>query len=178
MRVFQVSVKSDSEIIAEALGGSEKAYAELVSLYHNRIYRFLRRRVNDDAQAEEITQDVFMDAFRTLHLFRGDSKLYTWLCTIAIRKALRRPFNSLKTDADMVDTVTPESILCSKQSLEAVTSICNMLPVKERKALLLKEYEGLRYNEIAGILNCSPMYAKKLVWKAKQTIRKEVNDKR
>jgi len=52
------------------------------------------------------------------------------------------------------------------------------LPIKQRNALLLKEYEGLRYNEIAGILNCSPMYAKKLVWKAKQTIRKEVNDKR
>ena len=176
--MFQVFVKSDSELITEAVGGSEKAYAALVSLYHNRIYRFLRRRVNDDAQAEEITQDVFMDAFRTLHLFRGESKLYTWLCTIAVRKALKRPFNSLKSDADMVDMVTPESILSSKQSLEEVTTICNVLPTKQRKALLLKEYEGLRYNEIAGILNCSPMYAKKLVWKAKQTIRKEVNDKR
>ena len=176
--MFQVFVKSDSELITEAVGGSEKAYAALVSLYHNRIYRFLRRRVNDDAQAEEITQDVFMDAFRTLHLFRGESKLYTWLCTIAVRKALKRPFNSLKSDADMVDMVTPESILSSKQSLEAVTAICDMLPIKQRKALLLKEYEGLRYNEIAVILSCSPLYAKKLVWKAKQTIRKEVNDKR
>lgn len=176
--MFRACVKSDSELITEAVGGSEKAYAALVSLYHNRIYRFLRRRVNDDAQAEEITQDVFMDAFRTLHLFRGESKLYTWLCTIAVRKALKRPFNSLKSDADMVDMVTPESILSSKQSLEAVTAICDMLPIKQRKALLLKEYEGLRYNEIAVILSCSPLYAKKLVWKAKQTIRKEVNDKR
>jgi RNA polymerase sigma-70 factor (ECF subfamily) len=169
-------VKSDKELIAEALGGSEKAYATLVSMYRQRIYRFIRRRVNDDAQAEEITQDVLLDAYRGLGAFKGDSQLYTWLCTIANRKCLRQPFNSLKTDVEMVDMVTPESLLAVKQKVEGVTAVCNTLPNKQRRALLLKEYDGLSYVEISAILGCSPKYAKKLVWKAKKTIRREMNE--
>lgn len=169
-------MKSDKDLIAEALGGSQKAYAHLVSLYRQRIYRFIRRRVKDDAQAEELTQDVFLDAFKTLHLFRGESQLYTWLCTIASRKAFKQPLNSLKTDVEMVDTVTPESLLSIKQSLIKVTNVCDGLPNNQRRALLLKEYDGLSYIEISAILSCSPMYAKKLVWKAKKTIREEIND--
>ena len=169
-------MKSDKELIAEALGGSEKAYATLVSMYRQRIYRFIRRRVNDDAQAEEITQDVLLDAYRGLGAFKGDSQLYTWLCTIANRKCLRQPFNSLKTDVEMVDMVTPESLLAVKQKVEGVVAVCDRLPNKQRRALLLKEYDGLSYVEISAILGCTPKYAKKLVWKAKKTIRKEMND--
>lgn len=169
-------MKSDKVLIAEALEGSEKAYATLVSLYRQRIYRFIRRRVDDDAQAEEITQDVLLDAYKGLGAFKGDSQLYTWLCTIANRKCLRQPFNSLKTDVEMVDVVTPESLLAVKQKVEGVTVICDTLPNKQRRALLLKEYDGLSYIEISAILSCSPKYAKKLVWKAKRTIRRKMND--
>lgn len=171
-------MKSEKEIIAEALSGSEKAYTTLLSMYRQRIYRFIRRRVNDDAQAEEITQDVLLDAYRGLGAFKGDSQLYTWLCTIANRKCLKQPFNSLKTDVEMVDVVTPESLLAVKQKIEGVTAICDTLPNKQRRALLLKEYDGLSYVEIAAIVGCSPSYAKKLVWKAKNTIRREMNDQR
>jgi len=170
-------VKSDKVLIAEALGGSEKAYTTLVSMYRQRIYRFIRRRVDDDAQAEEITQDVLLDAYKGLGAFKGDSQLYTWLCTIANRKCLRQPFNSLKTDVEMVDVVTPESLLAVKQKIEGVTVICDTLPNKQRRALLLKEYDGLSYVEISAILSCSPKYAKKLVWKAKRTIRRKMDDK-
>ncbi len=169
-------MKSDKELIAEALGGSEKAYTTLVSMYRQRIYRFIRRRVDDDAQAEEITQDVLLDAYKGLGAFKGDSQLYTWLCTIANRKCLRQPFNSLKTDVEMVDVVTPESLLAVKQKIEGVTVICDTLPNKQRRALLLKEYDGLSYVEISAILSCSPKYAKKLVWKAKRTIRRKMNE--
>ena len=145
-------------------------------MYRQRIYRFIRRRVDDDAQAEEITQDVLLDAYKGLGAFKGDSQLYTWLCTIANRKCLRQPFNSLKTDVEMVDMVTPESLLAVKQKVEGVTVICDTLPNKQRRALLLKEYDGLSYVEISAILSCSPKYAKKLVWKAKRTIRRKMND--
>lgn len=146
-------------------------------MYRQRIYRFIRRRVDDDAQAEEITQDVLLDAYKGLGAFKGDSQLYTWLCTIANRKCLRQPFNSLKTDVEMVDVVTPESLLAVKQKIEGVTVICDTLPNKQRRALLLKEYDGLSYVEISAILSCSPKYAKKLVWKAKRTIRRKMDDK-
>ena len=77
----------------------------------------------------------------------------------------------------MVDTITPESLLAIKQKIESITSICDTLPNKQRRALLLKEYDGLPYIEISAILGCSPKYAKKLVWKAKKTIRGKMNDK-
>lgn len=170
-------MKSDKEIIAEALAGSQEAYTTLVSRYRQRIYYFIRRRVNNDAHAEELTQDVFMDAFKTLHLFRGESQLYTWLCTIAYRKAYKQSETSLKTDIEMVDYITPESLLETKQGLESVISICNGLPNNQRRALLLKEYDGLSHIEIGAILGCTPKYSKKLVWKAKKTIRENRNDK-
>lgn len=77
----------------------------------------------------------------------------------------------------MVDVVTPESLLAVKQKIEGVTVICDTLPNKQRRALLLKEYDGLSYVEISAILSCSPKYAKKLVWKAKRTIRRKMDDK-
>lgn len=171
-------MKSDKEIIAEALAGSQEAYSLLMNKYRQRIYRFIRRRTVDDAQAEEITQDVFVDAFKGLKAFKGDSQLYTWLCTIAYRKAAKQPKNSLKTDVEMVSYVTPEAILSEKQEVSRVSQICDELPLRQNRALLLKEYEGLSYMEIGAILGVSPMYAKKLVWKAKNTIREKMNDKR
>tara|TARA_R110000868_G_scaffold61141_2_gene185931 strand:+ start:258 stop:767 length:510 start_codon:yes stop_codon:yes gene_type:complete len=169
-------VKSDIEMITNALAGSEVAYAMLTTKYRQRIYRFLRRRINDDAQAEEVTQDVFLDAFRDLKSFRGESQLYTWLCTIAVRKALRQPFNSLKSEIEMINYVTPESLLITKQTVEQIFEIGNKLPSKQLKALYLKEYHNLCYADISVILRCSPLYAKKLVHMAKKTIRKEMND--
>jgi RNA polymerase sigma-70 factor (ECF subfamily) len=77
----------------------------------------------------------------------------------------------------MIDVVTPESLLAVKQKIAGVTAICDTLPNKQRRALLLKEYDGLSYMEISAILGCTPKYAKKLVWKAKRTIREEMNDK-
>lgn len=171
-----VSVKSDKELIAEALAGSQQAYSLLMSRYRQRIFRFVRRRTVNDAQAEEITQDVFMDAFKVLGSFKGESQLYTWLCTIAYRKASRQPINSLKSDSEMVSHITPESILSDKQDMKRVSDICDNLPLRQNRALLLKEYDGLSYMEIGAILGVSPMYAKKLVFLAKRTIRKELND--
>jgi len=167
-----VFVKSDDTLlIAEALAGSEKAYSLLTSKYWDRIYRFLRKRVSDNAVAEELTQDTFVAAFKYLKTFRGDSQLYTWLCTIAVNEASKRPFNSLKTDFENITVDTPESIYEVHQKVQQVTSLINTLPHKQKKALLLKLEENMCYNDIAVILRCSPNHAKNLVWKAKKTIR-------
>ena len=167
-----MSVKSDDTLlISEALAGSEEAYSLLTSKYWDRIYRFLRKRVNDNALAEELTQDTFVAAFKYLKTFRGDSQFYTWLCTIAINKASRRPLNSLKTDFENVTVDTPESIYEIKQTVGKVTQLIDTLPAKQKKALMLKLEDNMCYNDIAVVLRCSPNHAKNLVWKAKKTIR-------
>jgi RNA polymerase sigma-70 factor (ECF subfamily) len=178
-RVFLVSVKSDDTIlISEALEGSEQAYSLLTSKYWDRIYRFLRKRVNDNALAEELTQDTFVAAFKYLRTFRGDSQFYTWLCTIAINKASKRPLNSLKTEVENITVDTPESIYETRQTVQHIMSIIDTLPSKQKKALLLKLEDNMCYNDIAVILRCSPNHAKNLVWKAKKTIRSYYDERR
>ena len=167
-----MSVKSDDTLlITEALAGSEEAYSLLTNKYWDRIYRFLRKRVDNSSLAEELTQDTFVAAFRYLKTFRGDSQFYTWLCTIALNEASRRPLNSLKTGFENVTVDTPESIYETKQTVDQVTQLIDTLPAKQKKALMLKLEDNMCYNDIAVILRCSPNHAKNLVWKAKKTIR-------
>ena len=167
-----VSVKSEDQLlIAEALGGSEKAYSSLTTKYWKRVFSFLRRRVNDNALAEDLTQDTFAAAFRYLSTFRGDSQFYTWLCTIAINKASRRPFESFKTDVDSVTSVTPETLLTTKQEFHQMLDDIGELPEKQRKALYMKHAQGMCYNDIGIALMCSSKHAKNLVYKAKKTLR-------
>ncbi len=172
MRVLLVSAKSNDELlIKEALAGSEEAYSLLTTKYWERIYRFLRKRVNDSAQAEELTQDTFVAAYQYLKTFRGDSQFYTWLCTIAVNKASTRPLNSLKTAFESITVDTPESVYETKQTAQRVLEQIETLPYKQKKALLLKLEDNMCYNDIAVVLRCSPTHAKNLVWKAKKTLR-------
>lgn len=173
-----VSVKSDELLVIEALEGSEEAYSLLTAKYWQRIFRFIRRKVNDSALAEEITQETFLAAFRYLKTFRGDSSLYTWLCTIAMNKASKTPSHSLKTDVELHTAVSPESLLQVKQTLAEVSRVWAKLPRKQQRALYLREYDEMRYYDIGVALRCSEGYAKKLVYLAKRAIRKEVDDKR
>ncbi len=171
-----MSVKSDGELIAEALAGHQDAYASLMNKYRTRIHRFIRSRVSDSSLAEELTQDTFVDAFRYLHTFRGDSQFYTWLCTIAIRRTYTTPPKSIKAEADMVTYTTPEFLLSNKQSISNVAKVMKELPSQQALALYLKAYENKSYSEIADALTCSKGYAKNLVYFAKRHIRKELND--
>jgi len=170
-------LSDDTLLIAEALEGSEeqkqRAYSSLTTKYWKRIFSFLRRRVNDNAIAEELTQDTFASAFRYLHTFRGDSQFYTWLCTIAVNKASRRPFDSFKSEVDSMTSVTPETLLNTKQEFALMLDMVNKLPDKQRRALYMKHVDGMCYNDIGVALNCSSKHAKNLVYKAKKTLRSE-----
>lgn len=170
-------MKSDAELIKASIAGDAKASSALVVKYRQRIYRFIYKRVHNSAIAEELTQDVFLDAFKHLSSFRGDSQLYTWLCTNALRKVYRQPRRSYKTEVEATLHTTPEDLLMTQQTLNEVNKSLDKLPVAQRKALLLREYEDLEYSEIGDILSCTPLYAKKLVWKAKKQLRKEHCDK-
>lgn len=164
---------NDAELIKASIAGDAKASSALVEKYRQRIYRFIYKRVHNSAIAEELTQDVFLDAFLKLSSFRGDSQLYTWLCTNALRKVYRQPRRSLKTEVEATLHTTPEDLLMTQQTLDGVSKTLSALPVAQSKALLLREYDNLEYQEIGDILGCTPMYAKKLVWKAKKQLRKE-----
>lgn len=167
---------SDAELIASAIAGDEQSSSALVHKYYNRIYRFIYKRVHNSAIAEELTQDVFFDAFKHLSSFRGDSQLYTWLCTNALRKVYRQPRRSLKTEGEATLHTTPENLLEVKQTFSEISRAVDRLPPKQRTALLLRECEDMEYNEIGVVIGRSARYARNLVYEAKKAIRKEHND--
>jgi len=173
--VLLVSVKSDEELLVAAKAGDSEAGSLLLGKYRQRLVRFMRSRLGNSAVAEDVAQDALLDAFRGLQGFRGDCSLYTWLCTIAIRKAYRQPPNSLKTESEMVTHTNPETLLGAKQEVWQVLDNMKQLPHKQQAALYYKVYENMSYADIGYTLNCSPMYAKKLVHYAKKKIRKEIN---
>lgn len=140
---------------------------------------FLRKRIHDSHTAEELTQDVFVSAFKYLHTYKKElSSFYTWLCTIATNTASKRPYNSLKIEVDGWTTVTPESLCMDKQELDRVMKIVSTLPQKQQRALFMKLYEGSCYNDIGYALGVSSGYAKKLVFQAKKHIRRECDKRR
>ena len=171
--VLLVSAKSDLTLISEALAGSEAAYSLLTQRYWKKVCSFIRRKVSNYAIAEEVTQDAFMAAYRYLHTYRGDSNLYTWLCTIALNELTRQPFDSLKTDNESVDRHTPEDELSSKEQFNKLVTHISELPYKEQRALILRHIEGMEYDEIAARIDCTPKYARVLVCQAKRTLRRE-----
>lgn len=171
--VVRVCVKSDALLITETLEGRESSFSLLVTKYWKRVFYVVRRRVEDNALAEEITQEAFISAYKYLHTFKGDSSLYTWLCTIAINKSRVRPSRPLQIDSDIAITTTPESLLEIKQT---IVEIMKVLPIKQQRALYLKECEGMCYKDVGLDIGCTSEYAKKLVYRAKLTLRSS-NDK-
>lgn len=173
-----MSAKSDKELIELAKAGDNTACSLLLARHRYNLYRFLRQKVRDKEYAEELTQETLLVAYKKIGGFRGDSSFYTWLCTIGLRKSFRKAKKSLKTEKELVTTVTPESLLENKQFVEEVFAKLKQLPAAQQKALFLKEYELMPYDAIAENLQCSPLYATKLVHEAKKALRKEFNDKR
>jgi len=174
--VFLVSVKSDAELLVAAKAGDKEACSLLFAKYRTRLYWFIRKKAKNSVDTEDVVQEAFMDAYTYLKGFRGDSEFFTWLCTIAIRRLYKRRYKPLERHGESSTTDTPETRMVTTQDIGIVNTLISRLPDKQRKALIGREYEGKSYPTLGKELQCTPNYAKKLVFKAKKSIRKEYND--
>ena len=171
-----MSVKSDAELLVAAKAGDKEACSLLFSRHRTRLYWFIRKKAKTTPDTEDIVQEAMMDAYTYLNGFRGDSEFFTWLCTIATRRLYKRRITVITPHGDTSTAVTPETKMEVTQDINIVNTLISKLPSKQRKALISREYEGMTYPEIGKQLQCTPNYAKKLVFKAKQKIRKGYND--
>ncbi len=161
----------DQQLVERAQRGDKHAFELLVAKYQRRLGRLISRFVRNAAEAEDVTQDAFIKAYRALPAFRGDSAFYTWLYRIGINTAKnhlvaqgRRAPTSTPFDAEeaedfedaalLHEVATPENELMSKQVVEVVNSSLQELPDDLRTALTLREIEGLSYEEIAAVMDC------------------------
>ena len=161
----------DQQLVERVQRGDKHAFDLLVTKYQRKLGRLISRFVRDSAEAEDVTQDAFIKAYRALPGFRGESAFYTWLYRIGINTAKnhllankRRAPTSTPLDAEesesfeeaslLREVSTPENELMSKQVVDAVQTSLQQLPEDLRSALTLREIEGLSYEEIASVMNC------------------------
>jgi RNA polymerase sigma-70 factor (ECF subfamily) len=177
----------DQQLVERAQRGDKHAFELLVAKYQRRLGRLISRFVRNAAEAEDVTQDAFIKAYRALPAFRGDSAFYTWLYRIGINTAKnhlvaqgRRAPTSTPFDADdaedfedaalLHEVATPENELMSKQVVAVVNSSLQELPDDLRTALTLREIEGLSYEEIAAVMDCPIGTVRSRIFRAREAI--------
>ena len=177
----------DQILVERAQAGDRHAFDQLVSKYQRKLGRLLSRFIRDSAEIEDVTQEAFIKAYRALPSFRGDSAFYTWLYRIGINTAKnylvaqgRRAPTSTQFDSEEAETFesadqlrdinTPESLLMSKQIGETVNSAIDALPEELRRAIVLREIDGLSYEEIAEMMDCPIGTVRSRIYRAREAI--------
>ena len=180
---------SDAVLVERTVAGDQRAYGLLVLKYQRRIQRLNGRMVRDVDLVEDIAQETFVRAYRALHQFRGDAQFYTWLYRIAVNTAKKfllelkhtpAAFDNFSGNDDSDETSWrkdepttdegPESILAAKEIAAVVNAAIEALPVDLRQAVVLREIEGLTYEEIAAAMNCPVGTVRSRIFRAREAI--------
>lgn len=179
--------EADRLLVERVQAGDKQAFGLLVAKYQRKLARLVARMVRDPAEVEDIVQDSFIRAYRALPGFRNDSAFYTWLYRIGVNTAknwlLTHGRRAVATDhldgeeADsggdselLHDTDTPERLLMTKQIGETVNVAMEALPEDLRTAIMLREIDGLSYEEIAQIMDCPIGTVRSRIFRARDAI--------
>ena len=156
----------DRRLIAECLGGRRDAFGDLVSRYQNRLYNAAVRLVDSPEDAADVVQDSFLNAFQSLHTFKGDAEFFTWLYRIAFNTAIslkrkkravasldvsRNGEHSLEPD-DPSEYVRPGAALEKTEEETLLHDALARLSEEHRDVLVMKDIDGLKYEEIAEVM--------------------------
>ena len=178
---------NELSIIDRFKKGEDSAFEELVLKYQDRIYNLCRHMLGNTHEAEDAAQDTFIKAYQKLKKFKPEASLYTWLYHIAVNTCLdykKRPlWESLfrKSDEDkeyilepLSDEPSPEKLYESKQLGLALRKSLGKLSLKLRTVIILKEIEGLSYEEIADILEVSIGTVKSRISRAREELKQRL----
>ena len=177
----------DQLLVERAQTGDKHAFGLLVVKYQRKVARLLSRFIRDQSEIEDVAQEAFIKAYRALPAFRGDSAFYTWLYRIAINTAKnhlvaqgRRAPTTTEFDAEeaegfedagqLRDINTPESLLQSKQTGDTINAAMEALPDELRNAIVLREIEGLSYEEIAVAMSCPIGTVRSRIFRAREAV--------
>lgn len=181
---------SDQKLVERVQKGDKGAFDLLVLKYQHKIVNLIMRYVRDPELALDISQDAFIKAYRALPRFRGDSAFYTWMYRIAVNTAKnhlaaqrRRPMDveldlqnpeQFDLHTNLRETDTPEGVTLSNELRETVERAIAALPEDLRTAIVLRELEGMSYEEIAQTMECPVGTVRSRIFRARDAIGKKV----
>ena len=181
---------TDKELVKRVQKGDKGAFDLLVLKYEHKIVNLVMRYVRDPETALDISQEAFIKAYRALPRFRGDSAFYTWLYRIAVNTAKnhlaaqrRRPAD-IELDlqdpdqyglhAKLKETDTPEAVALSDELQDILERAIQALPDDLRTAIVLRELDGMSYEEIAQTMDCPVGTVRSRIFRARDAIGKKV----
>ena len=180
--------RDESELVSELQAGSETAFDWLVTHYHGPVYNLILSMLGNVSDAADSTQEVFLKAFRGIKCFRQGSSLKTWLYRIAIREALnhkrwfkRHNQKNVSIDADAEQgyssieiedlSATPFDLLAAHEIQSAVRHALQEVPEIFRTSVILRDLEGLSYEELAEVVDCSVGPVKSRILRGRRTLK-------
>ena len=182
----RASEQLDEDLVLRVQQGDKSAYDLLVIKYQHKIVQLVNRYVKDPSEAQDVAQEAFIKAYRALSSFRGESAFYTWLYRIAINTAknylMSRSRRSVDMQIDIQDAEvyenlpqlqgqeTPERELLSREIVETIKTAIAKLPEEMRVAIMLREFEGMSYEEIAQAMDCPVGTVRSRIFRAREAI--------
>jgi RNA polymerase sigma-70 factor (ECF subfamily) len=184
---------SDQSLVRRVQRGDKGAFDLLVQKYQHKVVKLVMRYVRNPAEAEDVAQEAFIKAYRALPQFRGDSAFYTWLYRIAINTAknavasrdrspvehgldLQDSEESWDMQGRLKDPDTPEGLALTEEIRSTVNSAIEALPQDLRTAIVLRELEGMSYEEIATAMDCPVGTVRSRIFRAREAIDKRLRE--
>jgi RNA polymerase sigma-70 factor (ECF subfamily) len=188
-----VADASDLSLVRRVQRGERGAYDLLVLKYQHKVVKLVMRYLRNPADAEDVAQEAFVKAYRALPQFRGDSAFYTWLYRIAINTAKnalaardRNPVSyeldvhGSDDSSDMIgrlkDPETPEGLALTEEIRDTVNHAIGELPEDLRTAIVLRELEGMSYEEIAASMDCPVGTVRSRIFRAREAIDRRLRE--
>ena len=179
---------SDEELVARAMGGDMDSFNQLVLRWERPIYALAYRVIGREEDARDVCQETFLRAFRALPGFKGQAKFSSWLYRIAlnlcrdwIRRERRAPVAQAPEGVDLIELAsesTPsesiEDLVARREIGRAVARAMADLPDEQRTAIILKEYHGLTFQEIADLLECPLSTVKTRLYQGLTVLRRQL----
>jgi RNA polymerase sigma-70 factor, ECF subfamily len=181
---------ADQELVVRAQKGDKRAFDLLVLKYQQKVANLISRYIRDPSEVLDVSQDAFLKAYRALPAFRGESAFYTWLYRIAVNtvknhlvaQGRRPPGDDVEAElAEQMDmgvrlreTGTPERQLLSDEIAQTVQRALDDLPDDLRTAIVLREFEGMSYEEIATAMECPIGTVRSRIFRARDAIDKRL----
>jgi RNA polymerase sigma-70 factor (ECF subfamily) len=179
---------TDEELVARSVGGDAESFNELILRWERPIYALAYRTIGREQDARDVCQETFLRAFRALPGFRGQSKFSSWLYRIALnlcrdwaRRERRSPVVDAPEDVDLMDLAAAaepsesvEDIVVRRDEIRGVERAMARLPEEQRTAIVLKEYHGLTFQEIADLVGCPLSTVKTRLYQGLTVLRREL----